>query len=389
MPLDLGSLARQTRAAAAVVRGAEADLAARISAAVEQLRRLDWEQVAARVELRASPPWLAALPLGRLAAATTPPPPPAEYVVVATDGSHIDNDHHRALPCWLINLGRAVIRYGARPSAELDTLSQLGYRPEDLYFVHDQRRARVQGQVLNVRRQVAEMSALADLCEANPGAVALLDGTLLLTSISRAIQPEPTLFLEEYLTHLGRIQASGAVVASYISRPSATEVVSALRLGCCPLDECDRACRVGLDAERPCARLADVLDRALFQEAGLRAGERSGLWRSTWPTSTRHYGEHAVHFFYYDAGPDLARVEVPGWVAESPPALDRLHAALAAQSQRGDDGYPRVLIEAHHKAVINAGDRRGFEALLDEALVGRGYASLPSAKERAKRRRAL
>jgi hypothetical protein len=389
VPLDLTSLARQTREAAAAARAAESDLARRVAAALEQLRRLDWERVRTRAELRANPPWLAALPLGPLAETRAAPPAPEEYVVVSTDGSHVDHDHHRALPCWLINLGRAVIRYGSQPSAELDTISQLGYLPEELYFVHEDRRARVQGQVLNVRRQVAEMGALADLCQANPGAVALFDGTLLLTSISRAIQPEPTLFLEEYLTHLGRIQASGAVVASYISRPSATDVVSALRLGCCPLDECDRACRVGQSVDRPCARLADVLDRALFEEAGLQAGQRSGLWQSTWPTSVRHYGDHAVHFFYYDAGPELARVEVPGWVAASPKALDRLHAALAAQSRRGDDGYPRVLIEAHHKAVITAGDRRGFEALLDEALVGRGYASLPSAKERAKRRRAL
>jgi hypothetical protein len=392
VPLDLSSLAGQTRAAAAAARDAEADLAARVSAAVDQLRRLDWERVRARVELRANPPWLAALPLGPLAAAIPTPSPPADYVVVATDGSHLDHDHHRALPCWLLNIGRAVIRYGADPAARLDTLSQLGHTPDDLYFVHDERRARVQGQILNVRRQVAEMAALADLCQANPGAVALFDGTLILTSISRAVQPEPTLFLEEYLTHLGRIRASGAVVASYISRPSATDVVSALRLGCCPLDECDRACRIGLDTAgfaRTCAGLADVLDRALFEEAGLQPGQRTGLWRSTWPTSLRHYGDHAVHFFYYDAGPELARIEVPGWVAETPAALDRLHAALVAQSQRGDDGYPRVLIEAHHKAVITAADRRAFEALLDDALAGRGYASLPSAKERAKRRRAL
>ena len=389
MPLDLSSLARQTRDAAAAARASEADLAARVAAAVDRLRRLDWQRVRERVELRASPPWLAALPLGPLAAAVPSPPPPDDYVAVATDGSHIDHDHHRALPCWLINVGRAVIRYGARPSAELDTLSQLGHTADDLYFVHDERRARVQGQILNVRRQVAEMAALADLCEANPGAVALVDGTLILTSISRAIQPEPTLFLEEYLTQLGRIRASGSVVASYISRPSATEVVAALRLGCCPLDECDRACRLGLPAERACAALADVLDRALFEEAGLSTGQRSGLWRSTWPTSQRHYGDNAVHFFYYDAGPEFARVEVPGWVAESQSALDRLQAVLVAQSRRGDEGYPRVLIEAHHKAVITAADRRAFEALLDDALAGRGYAALPSAKERAKRRRAL
>jgi hypothetical protein len=175
-------------------------------------------------------------------------------------------------------------------------------------------------------------------------------------------------------------------VASYVSRPSSGEAVAALRIGCCPLDECDRACRLGLDADRDCARFADVFDRALYEEAALQPGDRTGLWRSTWPTSEAHYGDHAVHFFYLDAGSEIARVELPEWAFDQ---VDRLHAALVAQCARGDQGYPRVLIEAHHKAVITAGDRRAFEALLDDALAGRGYASLPSAKERAKRRRGL
>ena len=118
----------------------------------------------------------------------------------------------------------------------------------------------------------------------------------------------------------------------------------------------------------------------------MQPGERSGLWRSTWPTSRQHYGDQAVHFFYLDTGLEIARIEVPEWALVH---LEPLHGALMAQCARGDEGYPRVLIEAHHKAVITAGDRRAFEALLDDALAGRGYASLPSAKERAKRRRGM
>lgn len=386
MPLDLASLSRQTRAAAESARVSEPELHRRLRASVDQLRALEHEDVARRVELRANPPWLAGVPLEPLALTYPARAQPVEYVVVSTDGSHLDHDHHRALPCWLINVGRAVIRYGPEPSADLDTDTRLGYTADELYFVHDERRARVQGQLLNVRRQVAEMAALADLCEANPGAVALVDGTLILTSISRAIQPEPTMFLAEYLTQLERIRASGSVVASYVSRPSSAEAVAALRIGCCPLQECDRDCRLGLDADRPCARLGDIFDRSLYEEAGMQAGERAGIWRSTWPTSMQHYGDHAVHFFYLDTGPEIARVELPEWALTR---VARLHAVLIAQSARGDEGYPRVLIEAHHKAVITAGDRRAFEALLDDALAGRGYASLPSAKERAKRRRGL
>jgi hypothetical protein len=389
LPLDLASLARQTRQAAVETADREPELAARVEAAAEELRRQDWTAVANTVENRRARPWLAGVPIEPLGLRVNAPPAPDSYTVVSTDGSHVDHDHHGALPCWLINVGEAVIRYGADPHAALETRSQLGYRPEDLHFVHNDYRLRVQGQLLNVRRQVAETAALADLCEAHPGEVALVDGTLILTSISRSIQEEPSYFLREYLEQLDRIEASGAILASYISRPSATEVVAALRLGCCPLDECDRACRLGQPVDRACARLGDVLDRALLGHLDLRPGQRGGLWRSTWPTSEQHYRQHRVHFFYFDATFEIARVEVPAWVAERPEAVARLQAVLAAQSARGDDGYPRVLIEAHHKAVITAGDRRAFQALLDDALTGRGYASLPSAKERAKRRRAV
>jgi hypothetical protein len=329
------------------------------------------------------------VPIEPIAELHPPPPEPANYTVVSTDGSHVDHDHHGPLPCWLINVGAVAIRYGQDAAARLETRSRLGYRPEDLHFVHGDYRLRVQGQLLNVRRQVAEIEALVELCEAYPGAVALVDGTLVLTSISRSIQEEPSYFLSHYLALLDRLRASGAILASYISRPSSSEATAALRIGCCPLEECDRRCRLGEVDGRACARLADVLDRALFGAAGLQPGARTGLWRSSWPTSELHYRDHRVHFFYFDAGVEVARVEVPWWVARSRPLVERLHAVLVAQSARGDDGYPRALIEAHHKAVITAGDRRSFEALLDQALAGRGYASLPSAKERAKRRRAV
>ncbi|HEY3110224.1 MAG TPA: DNA double-strand break repair nuclease NurA, partial [Chloroflexota bacterium] len=335
MPLDLAALARQTRLAADETAGRESELAARVDEAAARLRSLAWDEVAARVEGRRNRPWLAGVPLEPMAAGHPAPPEPASYTVVSTDGSHLDHDHHGPLPCWLINVGAVAIRYGGEPAAHLETRSWLGYRPGDLHFVHGDYRLRVQGQLLNVRRQVAEIEALAELCEAYPGAVALVDGTLVLTSISRSIQEEPSYFLKEYLALLDRIRASGAILASYISRPSSSEATSALRIGVCPLEECDRRCRLGELADRACARLADVLDRGLFGATEPTPGARTGLWRSTWPTSEQHYGDHRVHFFYLDAGLELARVEVPGWVASSRPLMERLQAVLVAQCARG------------------------------------------------------
>ncbi len=43
------------------------------------------------------------------------PPLPSEYTVLATDGSSIDVDRHKAARCCLINIGTVVIHYGSQP----------------------------------------------------------------------------------------------------------------------------------------------------------------------------------------------------------------------------------------------------------------------------------
>ena len=41
------------------------------------------------------------------------PPLPAQFTVMATDGSHIDVDRHKSTRCYLINIGVAILHYGA------------------------------------------------------------------------------------------------------------------------------------------------------------------------------------------------------------------------------------------------------------------------------------
>ena len=135
MPLDLAGLARQIRQAAAEAASAEDELRRRVDAAVHELRTQDPAALADRVEHRPSPPWLAGVPIEPLAEVHPAPEPPVDYVVVSADGSHVDQDHHAALPCWVVNVGVATIRYGREPSATLETRSVLGYRPDDLWFV--------------------------------------------------------------------------------------------------------------------------------------------------------------------------------------------------------------------------------------------------------------
>jgi hypothetical protein len=96
----------------------------------------------------------------------------------------------------------------------------------------------------------------------------------------------------------------------------------------------------------------------------------------------------AVCFFYFRAGDDVARVEVPRWVADDPGCVDLLQATLIDQCRRCDD-YPRALQEAHEQAVISGGDRVMFRWMLDAEAGRAGYHYPFGGKATSKQRRAL
>ncbi len=120
----------------------------------------------------------------------------------------------------------------------------------------------------------------------------------------------------------------------------------------------------------------------------MEEGERSGLFLSSSKISLDRYGEHKVYFFYLNVGREIARVELPEWVARDARLLPLVHSAIFDQCQRGD-GYPRALAEAHEKAVIGGADREVFWRLVESTLVGNRLSTKTSEKERSKRIRGL
>ena len=60
--------------------------------------------------------------------------------------------------------------------------------------------------------------------------------------------------------------------------------------------------------------VAGVQDRELFSNL-LGQGERSALFISQSSIVQKHYGVHQVYFFYLRVDDEIARVEIPRWVA--------------------------------------------------------------------------
>ena len=325
-----------------------------------------------------------------------PSAPPRDYIVLAVDGSQIEIDRDSPFDAYLINVGRVYIRYGQASEAVIDSEARTYYKPDDLVLGGRRRpgHERIIGSsVIAARRDTAEVSALADMAEELPDgvpAVGLLDGSLTQWRISEADNIADPDVRKQYLDALSRLQEVSKqrdfVVASYISRPRAREVVNALRIAICPFDtpNCAAYCRDKAEGERPCDVVARVRDRDIFDELLDNDGDRSGIFRNQ-SDEVAGYGEHLPNFFYMAAENELARIELPQW---SLGHIDLLHTLLWDQIRLGD-GYPLALAEAHEEAVVRADDRALFRQLLENEAMSRSAPDRTSAKSAAKRQRSL
>jgi len=405
VPLELGELGRQLAEGLRLLKAEDLPrLGERRRQAREVLERANAEADGWRAltqGLAGRTTWLAAVPVGPALPPQPAPAAPADYLAVGVDGSQIQPDRHLPLWSYLINVGVALVRYGAAPEARLFSEPTWHYRPDELVLTDpadSSRQVRVEGAVLAARRFLKELGKGVELAEAAPAGLpvlVLLDGSLVMWGLAgRRVEG----FVREQLIRHGllplfdrlhRLVERGrrVVAAGYISRPQSAEVVNALRLFICPFDPtaCAAHCpsRSAFDG-RACDDVGGVLDADLFR--GLGPGERTGLFESQSSVVRELYGPHRVGFFYLNAGPEVARVEVPWFVAEDPDLLGLCHALVWDQARRGV-GYPAVLAEAHEQAVIRGPDRELFRAMLLDGLARLGLPEAESPKAATKRRR--
>jgi len=340
--------------------------------------------------------WLVADPVDGLDGTYKAPPLPSDFTVLATDGSHIDVDRHRSARCYLINIGSVALKYGKNPDALLGSKPSLYTSEEDLVIAptgtQKGREQSVEGGLLGIKRGVDECKRLVELAEELPtgsSSLALLDGTLILWGLEA--YPEfvaETLLDNGFLECLSRLKEMNKDkrigLASFISLPRATDVVNALRVAVCPYEppNCDVHCPGG---KRDCDTVAGVRDRELFNEL-LDLGERSPLFINQSSVVTRKYGEHKIYFFYIKLEDEIARVEVPQWVAQNSQLLSLTHSLVLDQCQRGQ-GYPVALSEAHEQAVVSMSDRENFWHLVESSLIEEKMPTSTSGKNRSKRTR--
>lgn len=388
--LDIRALSAQLDAMAKHLAGSADETYGRLDAALTLVEQgaasPEWvmDKVAEYTALGDSP-WLLAQPLEPLGHIRPLPEIRMPYSVVATDGSQITPSHHEIALCYLLNVGRILYTYGTGEMPIQDSRPFLYHRDEDMHPTIGRKRMTINEELIATFRNIKEREALKDMAElaverGHP-VVALVDGSLIQWMLESMPEDFQEKVLQDHLQALEELRQMGVPVAGYISNSRSADVVNLLRLVACPKAKLD--CGPCSQDAPPCeSKHVPLADRRIWDRR-LAPGERSPVFRSS-AKILDQYHHHHVAFFYLNVGPEVARIEIPTWVAEAPELLDRIHALSFDQAQKGM-GYPISLQEAHNKAVVAREDRAQFFSLLSTRLAQAGVRVAVSHKQLKKR----
>jgi hypothetical protein len=319
---------------------------------------------------------------------TAAPERPTPITVVATDGSQIYPDRHVDPTFFLLNVSRVGFQYGTQEDPVGESVPRLRFE-DDLSEHVDEVLGSMTTELVSALRDEMELEQLLAVAEEvkveGRPLVALADGTLIRWMI-RGMNNESVeeALIVRYTDYLQSFRAASLPLASYVSMPATTEVVNLLRfVG----GELDVAAPEGIAVSPESPSLDGLLDRHVF-DALLAPGERSATFGSTSHIQRSYPEGTEVCYFYLkvpsNPGPgEMARVEVPRWVADEPTLLDRIHATVLRECEKSE-GYPLALSEAHERAVIRSAEREAFFRLMERRLRRAGLSPTDSRKRRSK-----
>lgn len=345
----------------------------------------------------------AALPTEEPLNACIPPAnAPAGMTFLASDGSQIFPDHHRALFYGVVNIGLVLVAPDrAARFVESTLLLDEDFHEDDFGPEEQVHLARTVGEhawlaagVCYLRgctthpkpeRLHALREAAWPRLAADAPLLALVDGPLEIWGIRDV--PHHKELIARVLTAWDELREHAALLAGYVDRPRAAPVLTALALA----EQVQKANKVATshDLRFP---WPGVLDATVFARL-LPPGYRSALFRLVTGTMQKYYGAaHALYFFYLNMGtkdrPLIARVEIPAWVAEDGAKVNAVHGALWEHGRAVEAArYPYILHQAHAAAVVREKERAELERLLQRAYLEEHlHVGRPSPKQRLKDR---
>lgn len=280
------------------------------------------------------------------------------YCVLAVDGSQIYPDKHQGTPSYLVNIGCAMVAYGLLGASVAFSSAPFVYSG-----VQDEEDTAQTPDMVNGKRQELEFKYGIEKSAAykvhaqahNAPYLFLFDGSLIFWHLESKDETLKNMFLSSYLASLHQLYQTKTLVAGYISLPKSKELVNLLRLELCNFTVTNKEAYKEVDA------LVDTVIAGFF----LEPYHRSIVFKNH-ASICQTYPDHLYpYFFYLHVGNEIARIEIPAWIAADAHAVNCIAAISIDQSNKGR-GYPVVLAEAHEQAVVKGPDREFFYQLISK-----------------------
>ena len=305
----------------------------------------------------------------------------APHITIATDGSQINPSAHEITGSFLINIGLIGIPYFAKDIPVNLSSEPTIYNSQEEINPKTGNENIQEDDLISYERTLKEIEELLKLAKSynkyNLPIIALLDGTLIHWHIEKFSSYFIENFIKRFSDAMQELKSLHIPVASFLSNSRSNDLINMLRIYKCPYEsvDCKKYCG-NLDSRNlpcnPCQDYTPVLDRRLIEKyftgKNTKLGTRTILFKSNSKILNYYPNDLKVSFFYMNTGSEIARVEIPSYVANDKSLLDLTHNAIALQCKVGF-GYPVTLSEAHLQAVVNKTDRQVFYELIKEQLL--------------------
>jgi hypothetical protein len=309
---------------------------------------------------------------------------PDRATIIATDGSQIVPDRHAPFLYYLINVGTITYYHGSGRPPDVESFPRLDFPRADDADMDDA--FAISTNLVNMLRDRAEIATLAaKVAEAKeePGpTLGVLDQRLLYWPIGNIPGGQDRVVVEAWQEAMSAVRAAGGWLAGFIDRPGKRSVLTMLKT----VDLESSGGKIS-DLYRA-APYAELTDTDLF-DAVLAPGQRSAVFVDISQHNNTFAGkepENEVCFFYLKTGEapgQLARVDIPMWVARDPQAVAATHALLFDQC-RIIGNYPYVITRADEIAVVGRRDQAELENRIALRLAEEDIHVLGTAKQQSK-----
>ncbi len=297
------------------------------------------------------------------------------YQIISVDGSQVYPDKHTGTHCFLINIGGIALIYQHQKGSSFLWSEPFVFAEQEI----DDELGRAID-VVNGKREEFEFKVGFEHCLKrknefpNIPLIFLFDGSLIFWHLQGKDPYIKDYFLQRYIYYLDQFYKHDILMAGYLSLSKGKDLSNIVQAFSNKFSSFS-------EKTNQYKNVTDGLLTTFF----LRKNMRSTIFKSNAPINQNIPAELHPHFFYYNTGEEVVRIEIPGYIASDNKKIDIIASLIKNQIEKGQ-GYPIAIAEAHNQAVVKSQDREMFYQMVKDIAIQQKRVIVPSQKNIKKRR---